>query len=186
MVKNIVEMHNMPIKDIKDVFNGKSTKNSANGKALCKIPLDFFLLPEAEIMQKMNTCPTGLTILMAEERLHDFGPNTPTIKEKFIFIKDILRRIWNPLVVLLFIICAVSFLMDDLRSVIVVGCMIFLSVFLGYIQERRSVMASEKLQKLVQASASVLRGGKETLISIEEVVPGDIVLLTAGSIIPAD
>ena len=163
-----------------------NNKKNTNGKSSYNLSREYFILPEAEILRKMGTTLNGLSVSEAEKRLNEFGPNIPTVKEKFTFLKDILRRIWNPLVILLFIICAVSFLMGDFRSVIVVSAMIFLSVFLGYIQEQRSVKASEKLQKLVQTSVIVLREGKEVQIPIEEVVPGDIVILAAGSIIPAD
>jgi len=163
-----------------------NNKKNTNGKSSYNLSREYFILPEAEILRKMGTTLNGLSVSEAEKRLNEFGPNIPTVKEKFTFLKDILRRIWNPLVILLFIICAVSFLMGDFRSVIVVSAMIFLSVFLGYIQEQRSVKASEKLQKLVQTSVIVLRENKEVQIPIEEVVPGDIVILAAGSIIPAD
>jgi Mg2+-importing ATPase len=163
-----------------------NNKKNTNGKSSYNLSREYFILPEAEILRKMGTTLNGLSVSEAEKRLNEFGPNIPTVKEKFTFLKDILRRIWNPLVILLFIICAVSFLMGDFRSVIVVSAMIFLSVFLGYIQEQRSVKASEKLQKLVQTSVIVLREDKEVQIPIEEVVPGDIVILAAGSIIPAD
>ena len=161
-------------------------KNATNTTASYKISSDLYSISETELSQKMGSGPTGITITKAEKLLHEYGPNTPAVKERFIFIKDIFNRIKNPLVILLLIICTVSFLMDDMRSVIVVGGMIFLSVVLGYIQERRSGRATEKLQKLVQTSATVLRDGKEETVPIEKVVPGDIVLLAAGSIIPAD
>lgn len=76
--------------------------------------------------------------------------------------------------------------MGDLSSVIVVGSMIFLSVFLAYFQERRSSKATEKLQELVEVMTVALRDGKETEIPISSIVPGDIIILAAGSIIPAD
>ncbi len=76
--------------------------------------------------------------------------------------------------------------MGDLRSTVVVGAMVILSVLLAYVQETRSGKAVEKLQELVQSSTLVLRDGKETDIPTVDLVPGDIVLLNAGAIIPAD
>jgi Mg2+-importing ATPase len=76
--------------------------------------------------------------------------------------------------------------MDDIRSTVVVGGMVFLSVILSYVQESRSSRAVEKLQKLVKTTATVVRDGKECELSLEEIVPGDIVILAAGSLIPAD
>ena len=76
--------------------------------------------------------------------------------------------------------------MGDLRAGSVVLGMIFISVFLSYFQERRSGDAAEKLKLMIHASAVVLRGGKEAELPIAGITPGDIVLLSAGSIIPAD
>src|ERR1017187_8026491 len=64
--------------------------------------------------------------------------------------------------------------------------MVFLSVFLSYFQESRSSRAVEKLQKMVKTTVTVLRDGKETEVPLEDIVPGDIVVLAAGSLIPAD
>lgn len=101
-------------------------------------------------------------------------------------LKELLRRGRNPLVVQLLVIAAVSYLMDDLPSTVVVGAMVFLSVFLSYFQESRSSRAVEKLQKLVKTTVTVLRDGRETEAPLEDIVPGDVVVLAAGSLIPAD
>jgi Mg2+-importing ATPase len=76
--------------------------------------------------------------------------------------------------------------MGDMRSVIVVGSMIFLSVFLAYFQEKRSDAAVRSLRKMVQSTAIVMRDGAQIQISMEDIAPGDIIVLAAGSIIPAD
>ena len=99
---------------------------------------------------------------------------------------DLLRRCSNPLSLQLLTIATVSFFLGDIRSAVVVGGMIFLSVFLSYIQEARSTRAVEKLRKLVKSTTTALRDGKEIEVSLEELVPGDLVLLAAGSLIPAD
>ena len=102
------------------------------------------------------------------------------------WVRDLLHRCRNPLVIQLLVIATVSYLMDDVRSAVVVGGMLFLSVVLSYVQEARSSRAIEKLQKLVKTTVTVLRDGKETDVSLEEIVPGDVVVLAAGSLIPAD
>jgi len=97
-----------------------------------------------------------------------------------------LGRFKDPLTIQLLVICVVSYAMGDLRAGTVVFAMIFISVFLAYFQERRSGNAAEKLKLMIHASAVVLRGGKETEVPIAEIAPGDIVALSAGSIVPAD
>src|SRR5205814_7370322 len=84
------------------------------------------------------------------------------------------------------VIASVSYAMGDVRAAVVVSIMIFLSVFLAYIQETRSSKAVDKLRAMVQTTCTVVRGAKEVEIPMNELVPGDIVVLTAGSIIPAD
>jgi P-type Mg2+ transporter len=103
---------------------------------------------------------------------------------------DILVRFKNPLVIQLMVIAIVSLATaqeaSDTASAVVVGFMVLLSVGLGYFQERRSNKAVEKLQEMVQTNCVVIRDGKEEEIPMEEIVPGDLVVLHAGAIIPAD
>ncbi len=99
---------------------------------------------------------------------------------------EILLRFKNPLVIQLLIIAIVSLITGDVPSAVVVGLMVFLSVGLAYFQERRSGREVEKLQEMVQTNCVVIRDGKEVEISMFEIVPGDLVVLHAGAIIPAD
>ena len=92
----------------------------------------------------------------------------------------------NPLVVQLLVIAAVSLAVGDWRSAIVVTAMIVLSVGLSFTLDRRSTNAVEALGKRVQSRALALRNGEETEVRVADVVPGDIVILHAGSIVPAD
>jgi len=147
---------------------------------------EICMLSEEESLIKLHSRLHGIDIEDAEKRIDDYGQNLFAIKEKYSFFKDIFGRLKNPLVIQLLVICGISLYMDDLRSATVVGGMIFLSVFLSYFQERKSNKASEKLQKMIQTIVIVLRENNEMQIAIEDIVPGDIVILTAGSIIPAD
>jgi len=132
------------------------------------------------------TSASGLLEDEALERQREYGPNVLAGEKRRGFLLEILSRLKDPLVVILLVICAVSYATGDLASGTIVLGMIFISVFLSYFQERRSSDAAEKLKLMVQASSVVLRAGREIEIPISEVVPGDIVLLAAGSIVPAD
>jgi Mg2+-importing ATPase len=147
---------------------------------------DRYTLLEAELLARLNSAVGGLSSAQAAAALDRHGPNAIAAKGRNSMVHDLLERCKNPLVILLFVIATVSFLMGDLKATIVVGGMLFLSVFLSYIQEARSSAAVEKLQKLVKTTVTCLRDGKETEIPLEEVVPGDVVVLAAGSLIPAD
>jgi Mg2+-importing ATPase len=142
--------------------------------------------PEADLLSKLRSSANGLSTEAAATALQEFGPNSVAIGPKHSIVRDLLHRCRNPLVIQLLVIAAVSYLMDDIRSTIVVGGMVFLSVFLSYFQEARSSKAVEKLQKLVKTTASVMRDNKEIEVPLEEIVPGDVVILAAGSLIPAD
>jgi Mg2+-importing ATPase len=139
-----------------------------------------------QAIQKMDSSFNGLSSEKVESRLKEFGSNLLFKGKKHNIIVDLALRFKNPLVIQLLVICIVSLIMGDLRSTTVVGGMIFLSVFLAFFQEKMSDKAAFELQKLVQTITTVIRDGKEEEIKIKEVVPGDIVVLQAGSIIPAD
>jgi P-type Mg2+ transporter len=164
----------------------------SNGKAALaddenvKRLLEACSVSEADSLRKMESSEKGLSSDDIEDRLKEYGANIFQKEIRRHFIIDLFHRFKNPLVIQLLLICAISLVMGDLRSCFVVGCMIFLSVFLAYFQERASNRAAEKLQMLVQAATIVIRDGTEQTVPMKDIAPGDIVLLTAGSIIPAD
>lgn len=96
---------------------------------------------------------------------------------------DILR---NPLNILLISLCIVSYLTGDLAAVIMIASMIVIGIVLRYFQETRSERAVAALQQLVKVHATVIRQGAPQDVRIEDVVPGDVVKLSAGDMIPAD
>jgi len=145
-----------------------------------------YTLPESELFAQLGSTANGLTSEQAGAILDQVGPNTVAAGGRHTVWRDLLERCRNPLVVQLLVIAVVSYLMDDVSSTVVVGGMVFLSVFLSYFQEARSSRAVEKLQKLVTTTVCVLRDGKEADVPLEMIVPGDVVILAAGSLIPAD
>jgi P-type Mg2+ transporter len=155
------------------------TENERRLTDLCAVPIQAAL-------NTLDTTPRGLTLKEAERRLHEVGPNELSHAKRLGFWADIFRRCRSPLVVQLLIIALVSAIIGEFKSSVIVGVMILLSVGLSYILDRRSSLAVDSLGKRVQSRTLVLRDGQETEIRISEVVPGDIVHLQAGSIIPAD
>jgi len=143
------------------------------------------LEPQAALV-KLGVTDRGLDAGQVEERLARFGPNQATHERRLGFLSEIVDRLKNPLVLQLLVIAGVSYVMGDLRSASVVGFMIALSVSLSYFQEMRSSKAAEKLQALIKTNCTVLRSGAEAELPMRDLVPGDIVVLAAGSIIPAD
>ncbi|MFI0348323.1 MAG: magnesium-translocating P-type ATPase [Chthoniobacterales bacterium] len=137
-------------------------------------------------LASFNSSEHGLTSEQAQRSLEQSGPNDLGNRAEQGFFKEILMRCKNPLVIQLLIICAASIIMGDPQSATVVGFMVFLSVGFSYYQEHRSSKAVEKLRAMVQTNCHVLRDGQEVEIPMSEIVPGDIVLLQAGSLIAAD
>lgn len=145
-----------------------------------------FTSNESELLTKLGSSANGHTAESAAEALRHHGSNTVAAGGRHSVLLDLLERCRNPLVVQLLVIATVCFLTDDIPSTVIVGGMVFLSVVLSYVQEARSTKAVEKLQKLVKTTVTVLRDGREIEAPLEEIVPGDIVILAAGSLIPAD
>ncbi len=148
--------------------------------------IEICALPADEALQRMGVGEGGLTDEQAEAVRAETGPNVLGTKKRVGPLAELAERCRNPLVIQLFVICLVASIMGDLRSAVVVGGMIVLSVVLAHVQEHRSSRAVEKLKAMVSANCQVIRGGRETELPIADVVPGDIVVLQAGSLIPAD
>jgi Mg2+-importing ATPase len=128
----------------------------------------------------------GLTDEEVEEFRAEWGPNELGQKKKHGFLMEILLRCRNPLVIQLLVIAVISLVTGNAASAIIVGLMVVISVGLSYYQENKSGKAVEKLNALVQTNCHVIRQGLELEIPMSGIVPGDIVSLQAGSIIPAD
>jgi Mg2+-importing ATPase len=143
------------------------------------------LAPEAALA-KMKTGDKGLGAEAVVERREQHGPNQIKSAHKLGVFGEIYQRTKNPLVIQLLVIALVSLAMGDMPSFVVVGLMVVLSVVLAYVQEAQSNKAVERLLAMVKTTCTVLREGKESEIPLHELVPGDIVVLAAGSIIPAD
>jgi Mg2+-importing ATPase len=148
--------------------------------------LELGSLSSEEVLSKLGASEKGLDPAQVEERLVKFGPNEAVHERHVGFLGEIVERFKNPLVLQLLVITIVSYLMGDVRAAVVVGGMIVLSVALSYVQERRSSKAAEKLRAMIKTTTTAVRSGKEIDLPMHDLVPGDILVLAAGSIVPAD
>ncbi len=148
--------------------------------------IDLCARPAKEALAGLDAGLRGLSSEEADKRLDEYGLNELSHTRHKGFLIDVLERCKSPLVVQLLIIATISGAIGEIKSAIIVSAMVFLSVGLSYILDRRSSKTVEMLGKRVQSRTLVLRDGAETEIRISEVVPGDIVVLHAGSIVPAD
>ena len=144
----------------------------------------------------LETSEEGISNPTADDRRLKFGVNELQHQKAPKWYVQLLKAFANPFIYILLAIAFVSFIIDvwlasaedrDFKTVIVVSVMVLVSALLRFVQEYRSNAAAEKLKSMVKTTATVLRkfaGKKE--IPISELVPGDIVYLSAGDMIPAD
>lgn len=148
--------------------------------------LDVCCKSHAEALEFLQSRDQGLTESEVDELRSEWGHNDLGQKKKLGFLAEILHRCKNPLVIQLLVIAAISLATGNAASATIVGLMVVISVGLSYYQENKSGKAVEKLNAMVQTNCHVIRAGQEIEIPMSEIVPGDIVSLQAGSIIPAD
>ena len=138
------------------------------------------------LLRDLRTSAAGLAQVEAEERALTTGPNEVAQEKKQGWPIRLLKIIRNPLVILLTILSAISFLTGDPRAGFVMAGMVVLSVGLRFWQEARADAAAEKLKAMIHVTATVVRDGAAREIPLRDLVPGDIINLAAGDMIPGD
>ncbi|MEM4284440.1 MAG: cation-transporting P-type ATPase, partial [Candidatus Caldarchaeum sp.] len=146
----------------------------------------FWSLPAAGVLSALQSSPDGLTSDEAAARLARTGPNVLGERKRSDIPTLLLRQVTSPLVLLLIAAAVLSFALHDSTDGIIILGIVGVSALLGFWQEHGAARAVEKLLATVAVRATVLRDGRPTEIAVEELVPGDVVLLSAGSRIPAD
>lgn len=136
--------------------------------------------------QDLSSSADGLTGAEASGRIAKYGKNIISVIKKRSLVLQFLSRFRNPLVILLLVASAISAFTADLVSFVIIVCMVVLSVTLDFIQEHRAEKAAQALRRSVAVKATVLRDKNLTDINVELIVPGDVVLLSAGDLVPAD
>ena len=139
-----------------------------------------------ELLRALRTAPSGLTQADADERARIAGPNEVAQEKRQGWPRRLLAIVRNPLVILLATLSAVSFATGDSRAGIVMVMMVALSVGLRFWQEARADAAAATLKAMIHVTAAVVRDGKAREIPLRGLVPGDIVQLSAGDMIPGD
>jgi Mg2+-importing ATPase len=139
-----------------------------------------------DVYQRLQSRATGLTRDETEARLQEHGPNMVAADAR----KSIGLLLWhaviNPLVLLLAVLATISFSTGDARAGIVMSLMIVLGVGIRLTQERRADSTAAKLKAMISVTAAVFRDGEPQELPVAQLVPGDVVKLAAGDMIPAD
>lgn len=147
----------------------------------------FWRFSEHDILDK---CQVDSKIGLREEevvkRLKTYGNNSLKIKKTSGPFRQFLSQFNSPLIYLLIFCTLLSLFLRDTTNALILLAIILISGFLTFIQERRAIYAMEKLLKIVQVKTTVIRNGIKTEIPVENLVPGDILHLSAGDLIPGD
>jgi Mg2+-importing ATPase len=164
----------------------KSIRRSPNRIELSPRLVEVAGLDSVAVLEKFETNESGLSEEEASKRLAAHGPNVVTEEARHTRLKLFGAACRNPLVILLLVLATVSFLTGDPRAGTVMLLMVVLGVVLRFVQEARADDAATKLKAMITVTATVIRDGKAREIPLAELVPGDVVKLSAGDMIPAD
>ena len=155
------------------------------GKA--KSPFEgFWDRPLSDLLQQLPATPVGLTTDEATRRLRQYGPNSLVQKSRFATLFYVFRLFSNPLVIILLVASGISIGLGDPVGGSIIIAIVLLSVLLNFFMEFQARHAVEEIQKQVATTAAVLRDGREQELPVAVLVPGDVVHLHAGDLVPAD
>lgn len=130
--------------------------------------------------------PTGLSREQAEQGLKNHGPNRLQKATERALVWQFFAHFRNPLVLVLLAASTLSALTGDTSGAVIIAVIVVLSVTLDFVQAHRAGLAAEKLALQVAVTATALRDGVATEVRVADLVPGDVVLLSAGDLVPAD
>lgn len=156
----------------------KPSQSSSSGAYWSQQPTDLFTL--------VNSGAKGLSQSEADKKLEIAGPNSLVTRKKSGPLTLFLNQFKSPIVLILLTATLVSAFVRDWPDAIIILVIVLGSTLLSFSQEFSANHAAEELRQKVSLKSKVLRGGTEKAIPAEKIVPGDVVLLSAGSLIPAD
>ena len=146
----------------------------------------FWDTPLDELLEQLSATAAGLTTAEAARRLDHYGPNTMGRESRFAVVLNFLRFFTNPLVVILMVAGAISLTLGDPVGGLIIIAMVLLSVLLNFFMEFQARHVVAQIQKQVATTATVLRDGQEQQLPVAVLVPGDVLRLNAGDLVPAD
>jgi Mg2+-importing ATPase len=168
----------------------KSLENpSTNNDWILPTDEEILTLPIEELLKRLKTSLNGLSSEDVEERLKLFGYNElvkKKKKKKRLAIISFLSHFKSPLVIILLIAGLISGILGETTNAAIIFFIVVFSIILDFYQESKAERAAEMLKQRVATTATVLRDGVKREVRLNEIVPGDIIYLSAGDIVPAD
>ena len=166
-----------------EVAGPHGDNDPANGELA---PEDIWKEPVSQLLTRLATTPAGLNTAEVQSRLATYGPNdAATVKRSPLWLQ-FLARFRNPLVIILLVASGLSAATGDAASFFIVVSIVTASITLDFVQEVRAQNAVEALRRSVAVQTTVRRDGKSLSLPIDRLVPGDVVELIAGDLVPAD
>ncbi len=146
----------------------------------------FWSQPPTELLQQLESSPQGLTRDQAQARLARLGRNLLRTHKRTHALALLIHQFSNPITLILLFAAALAFVLEDRTDTLIILAIVAASGVLGFWQEYGAADAVEKLLALVQIKVSALRDRSPQEIPTEEIVPGDVILLSAGATLPGD
>ena len=172
------------MKKVKINENQKNTESLLKEKSKLKLE---------KLLQNYNTSLEGISIVELDDRIEEFGKNIIDIKENNTLIHRLKESVINPFNIVLLIVAGITFVTDviiatqkDYATFILILCTILISSIISFKEQTKSNNAARKLKKMITNKMEVIRDGVQDTVDIENIVPGDIVKLSSGDMIPGD
>ncbi len=159
---------------------------SKDGASTVSSAKKYWHEPQDQLLKELQSSKQGLSQEEAEQRLVQYGPNLLKARQEVTPLKLFLNQFRSPIMLILIFATVMSAFLADWTDAVIILVIVMGSAILSFIQENNAHNAAEKLRAQLTIKADVLRDGSKKEIPSEEVVPGDVVLLSAGSLIPAD
>jgi Mg2+-importing ATPase len=146
----------------------------------------YWSIEANDLLHRLETSGSGLATSEAASRLAKFGQNTPESRAGTSALTVFVRQFRSPLVLILIFAAGVSAFVGEGQEAAIIGAIVLASCILSFTQEYGASRATEALKQRVSHKAIVLRDGAECAINAEDIVPGDVIRLSPGNLIPAD
>lgn len=147
---------------------------------------EYWTINEEDVLKTFDTSIMGLSQTDAKDRLRKYGLNEVTKKKKRALIIDFILRFKSPLILILLVAGLISGFFRETLNAVIIFIMIMISVTMDFYQEKKAEHSAQLLKEKITVYSTVIRSGIKQKVKITEIVPGDIVLLSAGDIVPGD
>ena len=148
--------------------------------------MDYHVVPVADVARELHTSPVGLDLATAQQRLAEYGPNQLADVHGRTIGQLLFRQLTDVMILVLIVAAGISALVGEAKSAGVILAIVLLNAIIGFVQEFRAEKAMEALKKMAANHAQILRNGQSMSVEATGLVPGDVAVLEAGNVIPAD